>query len=319
MRLATLAIGSLLVSAASFTISYALYKSSPPTDGKGYLHTLALNFAHAHPMIDADVNGSEDGDGLEEVVIRTTRSKVILETSSDSKIRAAFKGKLAVSASTGNGQAGLSTKGIQFKRAGNKMRVELGEDANGLERSDSDFHLNFGNDGLNFDFEGSNSIEHVGLPKDFHGKLTIQTISGDITIPEFSLDQVSVETTSGDFQAAQLRAKELKITTVSGDVSVSGAIESTKLATTSGDVTLEYTGAVKAIHGATISGDVSVQFARKPDIEYSVHSVSGDVSVPEGWNGSNDDEPGRKHHRGVIGKGGAKVDFNTVSGDISLE
>jgi len=159
---------------------------------------------------------------------------------------------------------------------------------------------------------GSVSGEIVG--EELRGEVQLKTTSGDTKL-KGSTERVTAETVSGSLALA-LNKVALTLTTVSGDV-VIDAEEVTNLnaQTISGDVQLNATLSPQGNYRiATQSGDVTLNLERG-GAELRFESMSGDLSAPRG------DEEGswpRRSRALSVGGGGPKVSVSTMSGDLQV-
>ena len=159
---------------------------------------------------------------------------------------------------------------------------------------------------------GSVSGEIVG--EELRGEVQLKTTSGDTKL-KGSTERVTAETVSGSLALA-LNKVALTLTTVSGDV-VIDAEEVTNLnaQTISGDVQLNATLSPQGNYRiATQSGDVTLNLERG-GAELRFESMSGDLSGPRV------DEEGswpRRSRALSVGGGGPKVSVSTMSGDLKV-
>lgn len=106
-------------------------------------------------------------------------------------------------------------------------------------------------------------------------RVTVHTVSGDVTADLGTCPEVFCRTTGGDIrwtsQSAEFRAE-----TVSGDIRFDGRADSFWAKTTSGDVELE--GAADAVTVKTVSGDLWLRDALLPQ-QLNLGTVSGDVKA----------------------------------------
>jgi hypothetical protein len=134
----------------------------------------------------------------------------------------------------------------------------------------------------------------------------------------------SGSTVSGDVEVDGLTA-DVQAHSVSGDVSVStrGSVEAGSV---SGDLQLTM-GRLPA-HGSlefrTVSGDVEITLPRDAGAEFRASTLSGDIESDFPLERS-DRERGRGFNvrvgervRGTIGRGGPRLEVETVSGDIAI-
>jgi hypothetical protein len=131
--------------------------------------------------------------------------------------------------------------------------------------------------------------------------------------------------------------------TVSGDVDVEGLTADVEAHSVSGDVHVSTRGSVEAgsvsgdldltmgrlpsngtLEFRTVSGDVEITLPRDAGAELHARTLSGDIDSDFPLEVSGRDR-GRGYHievgqraRGTIGRGGARLDVETVSGDITV-
>lgn len=131
--------------------------------------------------------------------------------------------------------------------------------------------------------------------------------------------KIDVGSVNGDVSVAGAESA-VRVASVSGDLSVETAAWPVDLTTVSGDITAR-TGlpGADASEIKTVSGDVNLDLPDHPDVLVNAHTLSGDVSndfsipvVEERFTSSHS-------MVGTLGKGGAKLDINTVSGDITVD
>ncbi len=148
----------------------------------------------------------------------------------------------------------------------------------------------------------------------FTGAQKYQTVSGDLSIGEAG-GSLKVDTVSGDLNVQGGAPIELRIHAVSGDVRI-------------------VTPLLRALRAGSVSGDMNVEAALDPRGEFSIQTVSGDLSfglagaaVFDVRSLSTDISSeidyrleGRADRRRVIiGRGGPNVVFSTMSGDLTIE
>ena len=148
---------------------------------------------------------------------------------------------------------------------------------------------------------------------DLRGDQRYHTVSGDLSVNN-SGGSVRLETVSGD---ATIRAEEglaAQAQTVSGDLNITAPmLRSLRANTVSGDIELE---AELAGNGDfkvdTVSGDLSVGLVGSATFE--IHGLSTDVSseLDHRLEGQID------RRRLIIGSGGPRLLFNSMSGDVDI-
>jgi hypothetical protein len=148
---------------------------------------------------------------------------------------------------------------------------------------------------------------------DLRGEQRFHTVSGDLSVNN-SGGSIRVETVSGD---ATIRAEEAlaaQAQTVSGDLTITApTLRSLRANTVSGDIEIE---AELAGNGdfkvETVSGDLSVGLVGSATFE--IHGLSTDVSseLDHRLEGQID------RRRLIIGSGGPRLLFNSMSGDVDI-
>ena len=179
----------------------------------------------------------------------------------------------------------------------------------------------------------------IYLPEDSYGSLKVNTVSGEVEVPEkYAFNDVAINTTSGSITCDCTATGDIEIGTVSGEITFSSVNSNKfKASSTSGSVKLsnaKVSGAVTidtvsgeiilndvesgSLNTNSVSGDVTFTNLTTDDVnidttsgevsgtitgdhEYDVDTVSGDVSLPSDI------------------KGGAMVNISTVSGDVEIE
>jgi DUF4097 and DUF4098 domain-containing protein YvlB len=130
---------------------------------------------------------------------------------------------------------------------------------------------------------------------DLGGSVRLETVSGDATIRADVPLAVQVQGVSGDVSITAPTLRSLRANTVSGDVEVEGELAA------SGDFQVE-----------TVSGDLGVGLIGSATFE--IHGISTDVSseLDHRLEGQID------RRRLIIGSGGPRLVFNSMSGDVDV-
>ena len=164
-------------------------------------------------------------------------------------------------------------------------------------------------------------------------ELSVSSISGDLELSALSAEQAEFTTTSGSIQADSVHAlDELNVSTTSGSVNVSGAeAKRADLSTVSGSV--NYEGSAEEFSAGSVSASVDAELSACPE-SADLESVSGslELTIPENdgfeaeyssiSGGFSSDFPVTgdtgKSGRVLYGKGKAKFEFSTTSGDMRV-
>jgi hypothetical protein len=148
---------------------------------------------------------------------------------------------------------------------------------------------------------------------DLRGEQRYKTVSGDLSITN-SGGSVRVETVSGDAIVRADEALTVQAQTVSGDLNIiSPTLRSLRANTVSGDIQLEAELAGDGdFRAETVSGDLSVGLVGSATFE--IHGLSTDVSseLDHRLEGQID------RRRLIIGSGGPRMVFNSMSGDVDI-
>lgn len=148
-------------------------------------------------------------------------------------------------------------------------------------------------------------------------RTAVKSVSGGITLDGVRSD-ITAQTVSGDLETRQLDGT-LRFTTVSGDLTVvSGASDSVRAETVSGDVTLDIDPVVGSrIELKSVSGDVTVRMPETVGLSVDVTTMSG--SLDSAFDGVRTErKPGKASLHGRVGDGDGRLSAKTVSGDVTL-
>ena len=149
-------------------------------------------------------------------------------------------------------------------------------------------------------------------------KLSIKTVSGNLSVRDLAPKSLYVQTTSGDVTIASVRTEaELEVKTVSGDIGFSQVeCGSVNAETTSGDVGASALCVSGSMRIKTVSGDVDLRGCDADTLW--IKTTSGDVSGRLLTEKSflTDTTSGRV--RVPPSQSGGRCEVTTVSGDISF-
>ena len=151
--------------------------------------------------------------------------------------------------------------------------------------------------------------------------LSIDSVSGDLTLT-LNSGKVSAETVSGDLQLRGRLDGDVEVETVSGRIDVTvreSALHRFDGNSVSGDIRL--TGALAAngdISAETVSGDIHLALPRSLSATVHGQSFSGDLSAPGAQIVKPKHGPGSNfEHR--YGSGSGEIRIETFSGDATLQ
>jgi hypothetical protein len=145
------------------------------------------------------------------------------------------------------------------------------------------------------------------------GDQEYRTVSGDLVLSE-AAGSIRVSAVSGDVTLRAVGPVALRANTVSGDVSAfAPRFESARLVTVSGDIELEGDLLNGGDHRMeTVSGDLSLGSVGGMLLEVRGLSTAVDITLPHRSEGTRD------RRRFVIGEGGPRVVFSSMSGDVNV-
>jgi hypothetical protein len=139
------------------------------------------------------------------------------------------------------------------------------------------------------------SVRGEGL----RGELDVGTVSGDVRLADLEAGALEVRTVSGGIDLDRVRARDVSAETVSGDVNYAGDIDPRG-----------------SYDFKTLSGDVVVVVPRQPSAELSAVTFSGDFTSD--FPTRTDGRKRRHRYNATWGDGGARIDLESFSGDISI-
>jgi DUF4097 and DUF4098 domain-containing protein YvlB len=129
------------------------------------------------------------------------------------------------------------------------------------------------------------------------GTLRAQAVSGSVTAPSVA-GRVEVQTVSGDIRLSSPRLRG-EVGTVSGDVFLSGGLDRGGVTTVS-----------------THSGEIEMALSRGTGAEVQFNTYSGDMVLD--LDGARLTRSSRREREVLVGRGGARVELRTFSGDVKL-
>ncbi|HPF35684.1 MAG TPA: DUF4097 family beta strand repeat-containing protein [Candidatus Krumholzibacteria bacterium] len=172
------------------------------------------------------------------------------------------------------------------------------------------------------DLRGTIQSSTVSGDVQIHGKpaaVKIASVSGEVTV-EAESDEVSIESVSGRIEVRGAR-RSLEINLVSGDADVqAGELERLRFNAVSGDLDLRADPARNADWELDChSGELTLELPGGLDADFDINLFSGDLHNDFGPKAERTSKfaPG-KELRFTAGKGGARVEINTFSGDVRL-
>lgn len=143
-------------------------------------------------------------------------------------------------------------------------------------------------------------------------ELEISSVSARIDVSDISAyNSVTINNVSGKVNLNHVGANWLEVNTVSGDVKADGRFYHINTDSVSGNVSVVTSEAPKDIECDSVSGDVTVSMPDNSGFEVNFDAVSGDLN--------SDFDLVKRGSRYIYGDGRAEYEFDSVSGDFTLE
>jgi len=235
------------------------------------------------------------------------------------------------------GELGDSVEELEIDASHNRLQISVRNYNNrsGRNRYTDDTMLKLMvPKGASIDAEGvSSDISVAGMD---NAKLSAASVSGDVEVDaeskwvsiesvsgnvgfEGKTERITAESVSGDVELSGISG-EVSATTVSGDMELeAGLVDSAKLETVSGDITMS--GEVSAsgrLSAESMSGDVTILLPADQNGLFKAQSFSGQISSDFGAVEEADRGPG-SYLKYRAGSGGAEIRIESFSGSITLE
>jgi hypothetical protein len=161
----------------------------------------------------------------------------------------------------------------------------------------------------------SGDIEASEISGDWSSEFT----SGDCQLHGFRGGTLAIKTTSGDIDAREISADRIRIRATSGDASVEDAdVAELETRSTSGNIDFEErTNRLTRARIQATSGDAHLRLP--PDAAFLAEAGfdSGDFHV--GYGDAAVTARGERHSTGQRGTGGARIEVETMSGNITID
>ncbi len=158
----------------------------------------------------------------------------------------------------------------------------------------------------------------VRIPAAFDGNVSIVEVSADCTFQgadSLSWSSLAVKTVSGSIRLGQSVAGTINADTVSGSIRISQCRSDVSGKTVSGDIDITFETIMSA-NLNTVSGDITLLMPADSACEIRFKSVSGDFENP-GLPIEISSE-GSNRWTGLLNGGGAIIDADSVSGDLTV-
>lgn len=287
----------------------------------GYLKTTAalLMLASASTLAGQSVDESWDIKENASVSIENIAGKIVIEAWGRNEARL-------------TGELGDSVDELDISASSSSLRINVvNRDSRNIDSTDLRLMVP---GGVSVDASAvSADIDVSGLDNE---KLTASSVSGDVKVKATS-QRVSIESVSGDVEfrgdSARISAEsvsgdidlsgisgEISVTAVSGDMELqAGLIDSGKLETVSGDITVSGELSDNSrLTAESMSGDVVIILPASQSGLFKAESFSGRITSDFGSVDHAKHGPG-SHLKYIAGNNGAEVRVESFSGNIKLK
>jgi lia operon protein LiaG len=175
----------------------------------------------------------------------------------------------------------------------------------------------------------------VYIPEKYKKFISIETVSGAVSIDKLEIENFKVHTTSGDVDMSSIVANIIDFSSVSGTINIKELLSKNSVfKTTSGDIKIEaIIGDIKAnsvsgsitafykeynddIDAGTVSGDVDLSLPQDSQFKVDFNTTSGELDndFPIVITGKVD----KRDVQGTVGNGEKTIRIKTVSGDATI-
>jgi lia operon protein LiaG len=146
-------------------------------------------------------------------------------------------------------------------------------------------------------------VLEVSIPKQYADKLSVESVSSNITLDSHAYKDLALTTVSGDINLCDIRV-------------INGGAD---IHSTSGDVDLTFINVPNNINAETVSGDIFVGIPSNAEFSLDSDTTSGDINCdfPIIVTDSDEDDVGQ-NISGTVGNGKNTVSAHTTSGDIEI-
>lgn len=155
----------------------------------------------------------------------------------------------------------------------------------------------------------SNSLEVSNLTL---ADATFDAVSGSISITDCAFDRLDLENVSGTIESSGCSGTKITVNSISGNTEIGGGFSEYQLNSVSGSINAEAYDAVDGINAETVSGAITISTGGNYGFTATVDTVSGEFS-------SGSLPVSVQNGKYVYGDGSVKLDFETVSGNITVK
>lgn len=155
----------------------------------------------------------------------------------------------------------------------------------------------------------------VYVPDNFSKDIKVVSVSGNLDIRRFGIDNFNFKSISGHLNADLFSAKKLTVETSSGKINLNDVEGEINADTISGEITAVLKSFNNDLSVKTVSGDVNVSLPGSSVFNFKLGSISGEIVNEFGSkitfaNGSK--------LEGSVGEGAFDINIRTTSGNIKI-
>ena len=169
---------------------------------------------------------------------------------------------------------------------------------------------------IGISFNENNLKLDILLPKSYASSIDADTVSGNLNIREFNLDELSFSSVSGNLLASSVNTMKASFNTTSGKIECGGFSGDMDFNSISGDMDVEYSTYNNNITANTTSGHTKIKLPEGSQFNLEFNSATGDFKsdFPMTTSGAS----GKNRVKGNVGSSSNTINIGTVSGDAEI-
>lgn len=151
----------------------------------------------------------------------------------------------------------------------------------------------------------------ITVPRDMVlDSLEIEAASAEVILQDLTVREVSLDTASGKCRLDGCSIGELDVDTASGDIRFNGSLEILDFDAASAEFKGVLTGTPRSIKIDSMSGDIDITLPSDAGFTVSMDAMSSGIS--------SEFETTMRNGNYVCGDGACRIEFNGMSGDITI-
>ncbi len=181
-------------------------------------------------------------------------------------------------------------------------------------------------EGKEFSFEAdwagftgkANAVLLVSIPKEYKGSIKITSISGDIKLGNFKLEELNIDSISGDILSEEIEAEVVNIESVSGEIFFDKIIsEDIQIESIAGNISFTIDDHIGDISVSNVSGDVLLNIKGVINTDFDIDTTSGEIRCE--YNFDDIQIKDEDILKGKVGKGQYDLMIESIAGDIEIK